>query len=297
MGLDVSENSHDSELRRQFAAAKGSWHWLSNAEWARALELASGSWAEKLHGVQFPWLCWNVDSQWCLVQQRMVTAVGWTPVVGFDPRAGEPPLVEGAILVDFNRGLDFPSMSMMFPLELTFLFAPRLAFWHSDLLVRKPLFVDLASSFRTLKPGLTAAVDLRARWYRRLLGEKRGRYWELIGCTTREASRAQFETGCGWWRHTSAHVNCPNESERQARSRYTHDHGSGILIWEERHGGLVQPISAKPLDEGHCTRIGNKRYQPQSPTDHRRDLSKDLSHNYDLKEVCAALGLAEFLSP
>lgn len=291
----TQHEEYTGETRRLYAAGKGSWEWITHEETERVRALAADSWASALSGVEYPWLCWNVHDQWCLVQQRMVRAAGWTPVVGFDPRVGAPPLVDDAILIDFNLGLNFPAMSMMFPLEFVFLFAPRLAFWHSDLLVREPLFRSLADSFKQLADGQTAATDMRTRWYRRLLGQRPGRYWELMGCTMREASHAQFENGCGWWRRPTMHPNCPDEKECAARKQYTHDHGSGILIWQQRHGGQVKPIPAKPLEEGHCTRIGNKRYQPQSPKDHRRDLSKDLSFNYDLDEVCQKLGLAHYL--
>ncbi|ABI55476.1 hypothetical protein ACN2MM_01075 [Alkalilimnicola ehrlichii MLHE-1] len=289
------ERTYGGELRRRYATGKGSWEWINAEELALARNQARGPWAEALSGVDYPWLCWNVDDQWCLVQQRMVRSVGWTPVVGFDPRVGPPPLVEGAILIDFNEGLDLPTMSMMFPLEFIFLFAPRLAFWHSDLLVREPVFRQLADDFRGLADGETAATDIRRGWWRRLIGH-RGRYWELIGCNTRGASRAQYESGCGWWRRPTRHPNCPDEAERAARRRYMHDHGVGILIWEERAGGTVHPIPLRWVEEGHCSRVGNKRYQSRSPRDHRRDLSKDLSFNYDLNEVASQLGLSRFLT-
>ena len=297
MGLPSKESWYqdDPELRR-YAAGKGGWHAISTEEFAAARTLAAGPWREALEGVEYPWLCWNVADEWCLVQQRVVQSAGWTPVVGFDPRAGAPPLIKGAILVDFNAGLDFPILQMTIPMELVFLFAPRLAFWHSDLLVREPLFRQLADRFRQMPDGATAAVDSRTRWFRRLRGSNRGRFWELIGCTTRGASADQFAKGCGWWRRVNYHPNCPNdEGERAARQTYGGDHGGGILVWKERHGGQVEPIRARPLHEGHCTRIGNKEYKPQSPINARKDLSRDLVYNYDLGEVCRRMGLSRFL--
>ena len=285
----------DPELRT-YAVGKGSWHAISADEAAMVQELAAGEWAKALEGVEYPWLCWNVAEEWCLVQQRMVRSAGWTPVVGFDPRAGAPPLVDGAMLLDFNAGLEFPVLQMTIPMEWVFLFAPRLAFWHSDLLIREPLFQELAESFRKLPDGVTAAVDDRTRWFRRLRGQNRGRFWELIGCTTRGASADQFAKGCGWWRRVIYHPNCPNDGrERAARQIYSWDHGGGILVWKERHDGRVKPIPGKPLQEGHCTRCGNKKYEPQSPINARKDLSRDLVHNYDLQEVCERLGLSRFL--
>lgn len=286
---------HDPEQRR-FAAGNGSWLAITPEELETAKAQATTYWSTALAGIDYPWLCWNVASDWCLVQQRMVRSVGWTPIVGYDPRADIPPVVEGAVLVDFNAGLDYPKLTPMFPMELVFLFAPRLAFWHSDLLVREPLFKKTAELFRQLADGEMAAVDDRKRWYRRLLQNQRGRYWELLGCTTRGASASQFEHGCGWWRRNYLHPNCTSEKERDVRMRdYSWDHGAGILIWQERYGGKVVPLPAKPLDEGHCTKIGNKHYKKQSPNNARKDLTKDLTFNYDLNEVCSKLGLMHFL--
>ena len=41
--------------------------------------------------------------------------------------------------------------------------------------------------------------------------------------------------------------------------------------------------------EGHCTRIGRKDYVEASKNDYTRDLSKELSLNSDLREVCDRL--------
>ncbi|WP_026280338.1 hypothetical protein [Thioalkalivibrio sp. ALE31] len=291
----LAKSLFKDDTQRRLAAGRGSWAALTREELHVALVDAEERWSPALRGVERPWLCWNVDADWCLVQQRMAAHLGWTPVVGFDPRVGPPPVIKGGVLIDFNEKLQLPSMSMMFPLELAFLFVDdRLAFWHSDLIVRMPLLTKMATRFDQLKPGQTAAVDLRTRWYRRWAGF-RGRYWELLGCTTRQASYDQYQKGCGWWRRPAHHPNCPSEEERAARARYMMDHGVGILIWHERHRGDVVPIKAKPLDEGHCTRIGNPRYVAQSPNDVRRDLSKDLSFNYDLQEVCRGLDVTDFL--
>ncbi len=288
---DFQENDQE---RRTLSVGRASWHAISRGEFETVRQLAGGPWKEQLDGIELPWLCWHVDEQWSLVQQRMVSAAGWTPVVGNDPRAGRPPLIDGAVYVDFNDGLGLPALSMLFPLEFVYLFSSRLAFWHSDLLIREPMFFQLAEEFRALQDGATAAVDGRKRWYRNLLG-KRGRYWELIGCTTRGASRDQYKNACGWWRHQHLHPNCTTDSSKRVRQRYTIDHGAGILVWEEQHGGVVHTLPSRPLEEGHCTRIGNKRYTPLSPNDWRRDLSKDLSFNYDIREVCSRLGLTKYL--
>src|SRR5579864_5771459 len=108
---------------------------------------AAAEWKEVLAGIEKPWLCWNVSPRWCVLQQRLVQEVGWTPVVGFDPRSGPPPVVPGGVLIDFNRHFRFPMMFYMFPLEFTFLFAPRLAFWHADLLCRTSRMKQLADTY------------------------------------------------------------------------------------------------------------------------------------------------------
>lgn len=251
-------------------------------------------WRTALEGVEKPWLCWSVNSEWSLVQQRLVRAVGWTPVVGFDPRAGRPETIPEAVVVDFNAGFGFPAMHMVFPLEFVFLFADRLAFWHSDLLVREQTLHGLADQFSALEDGWVSAVDDRGSVISRLRGHT-PRYWELVGCTTRSASRDQFERGCGWWRHIAEHPNCPQGREQERRQKIGYDHGVGIYYWSKYYGGKVQGVPESLVAEGHCTRIKNTNYERQSPEDERRDLSKDLPHNYDLSEVCGRLGLSQFL--
>src|ERR1700678_4054910 len=84
---------------------------------------AAADWKHRLADVAKPWLCWNVSHRWSYVQQRLVQHVGWTPVVGFDPRVGPPLLAPGAVVIDFNASFQFPVMWPMFPLEFAFLFA------------------------------------------------------------------------------------------------------------------------------------------------------------------------------
>ncbi|MBK1704671.1 hypothetical protein CKO40_09015 [Halochromatium glycolicum] len=285
---------HDPDQRR-YAAGNGSWLAITPEEFEAITAQAKTAWRSALEGIAYPWLCWSVASDWCLVQQRLVRSVGWTPIVGYDPRADVPPIIDGAILMNFNKEIGFPKLTPMVPMELTYLFAPRLAFWHSDLLVREPLLRKIAELFKALSDGEMAAVDDRQRWHQRIRGN-RGRYWELLGCTTRGASQSNFAHGCGWWRRSYLHPNCQTEEERNLRRRrYTWDHGAGILAWQELHNGKLRPLRAKPLQEGHCTKISNKRYIKQSPNNAKKDLTKDLVFNYDLNEVCIKLGLAKFL--
>lgn len=291
MNLDSGE--YTDETRNLLREAKGNWDVFPAAK-MHAMAEAAREWEAVLQDVERPWLCWNVDADWCRVQQRLVRHVGWTPLVSGDPRSGTPPLEEGSIAIDFNARFRYPVMHFLFPIEFAHLFARKIAFWHSDLLVRLPTMERLASVFEALPEGSTAAVDVRRPWYKRWNGQ-RGRFWELAGCTTAGASRDQFEKGAGWWRNTWRHPNCPDDLRAKLEHLYDYDHGAGILAWHEVHGGHVVPIDHDLLEEGHCTRVGNPNYQRQSPQDDRRDLSKDLGYNFDLREVCQRLGIDDLL--
>jgi len=258
------------------------------------VHVAADRWKSLLKGVQRPWICWNVDPDWCLVQQRLVCKVGWTPLVGSDPRAARPPLVSDAVFVDFNADFQFPTLWMHFPLEFAFLFTERLAFWHSDLLVRMEKLQELGQMFAALPDGSMAVAEPRRR-LSQFLKPHSLRYWELIGCTTSGASRSQFESGCGWWMNFFAHPNCPSEKERRRRQRYYWDHGVGIRYWARNCNGKVFPIKEDLVAEGHCTRIGNKQYERLSPDNAARFLSKELRHNFDLVKVCRDLKLEGLL--
>jgi hypothetical protein len=258
------------------------------------VEEAAKPWAEALAGVDRPWLCWNVDPAWCVVQQKLVREVGWTPVVGFDPRIGSPPLVEGAICIDFNSHFKLPTMWMHFPMEFVFLFCDRLAFWHSDLLIRRGTMLELAEQFAELPDGATAAV---APWEGNLafLYPKKRRYWELVGCSTRGASKSQFVQGCGWWMDIWRH---PSNSPDMITDRtgYYYDHGTGIRYWHKKCHGDVRLIAEKLVSEGHCTRIGNNSYVTQSPDNSYRNLSLDLTKNFSIHNVCSMLNFPELSS-
>jgi hypothetical protein len=255
---------------------------------------AAAEWKQALTGVDRPWLCWNVSARWCVLQQRLVREAGWTPVVGFDPRAGTPPIEPGAILIDFNRHFQFPVMFFMFPLEFAFLFAPRLAFWHADLLCRASRMRQLAEVFHALKDGDMAAVlDTGGRRYR--LAFRRHRFWELAGCTTRGASLDQFQKGAGWWRNFAHHPNCPDDAERALRLKYSDDFGFGAMYWKRRYGGKVVSISSHPIQEGHCTSIAKKDYKRVGPEGDTRNMPAELDLNYDLEQVARRLGIAHLL--
>jgi len=267
---------------------------LSNLSIEQLLEEA-GRWAESFRGIERPWLCWNVDDDWCYVQQRLVREVGWTPVVGFDPRAGRPSLIPGAVLVDFNERLRLPSMWMHFPLEFIFRFCDRLAYWHADCLLRLEKMHRYAQMFLELRDGEMAAVRPRGSWRQRL-APTRWRYWEVLACSTRGASRSQFENGCGWWMNFPMH---PSVSPEQAarRAKYHYECGVGIRYWARHCRGIVREIPGAEIAEGHFTLIGRKDYKRASPVHFKRDLSKELSLNNDLRLACDKLEISHLLAP
>ena len=260
----------------------------------RVYDAAEG-WSRALSGIEKPWLCWNIDSDWCLAQQRLVTRAGWTPVIGFDPRVGPPrDAVPGAVAIDFNKGLNLPVMYPHFVMEFAFLIADRLAFWHSDLLVRLPLFLSIAKEFDNLRDGETM-VTKNPRSRRQVLTGTHKRHWELIGCTTRAASRSQFENGAGWWMGFAYHPSCP-ATDRIRRLKEYWDHGAGIFYWNKRCGGRVKVIRGQDIHEGHCTMIGNPNYRrsvPINTSDAKRNMMSELAAHFDLTEVCQRLQVSE----
>ena len=250
--------------------------------------------ATALNGIERPWLCWNVDPDWNIVQQRLVRSVGWTPVVGYDPRVGPPPLEPGAIAIDFNRRLRLPTMWMHVPLEFVFRMSDRLAFWHADLLLRDQQMRHLAEMFAALPDGAMAAVapsdTLRMRLTPTAL-----RYWEVVGCTTRGASKSQFDQGCGWWMNFAHHPS-NDPVERRRRLRFYWDCGTGIRYWHKKKGGAVTLIPERDIAEGHFTGINRSDYKRFSPKGPLRDLSQELSLNNDLSVACHKLGIGHLLT-
>jgi hypothetical protein len=153
---------------------------------------AAGDWAARLRGIERPWLCWNVNHNWCLAQQRLVEFVGWTPVIGWDPRIGPPPLTERARYIDFNERFGFPLLYPHFVIEFAFVFAARLAFWHTDQLVRKETLQRAAAAFERMGDGTMLATQ-SAEGRLAFLRPRMGRYWEVLGCATRDARRKPGE--------------------------------------------------------------------------------------------------------
>jgi len=258
-------------------------------------EIARG-WARTLEGVERPWLCWNVEPEWCLVQQKLVREAGWTPLVGFDPRVGPPArVIPEAVVFDFNAELGLPLLYPHFPLEFAFLFTSKIGFWHSDLLVRREKLQVLAKMFGDLADGRTAACIADPGLRHRYLPWRK-RYWELVGCTTRSASRDQFEKGCGWWMAFWAH---PNQTRGDVVRRwYYWDHGAGIWYWHRKAGGSCVILDAADYAEGHFSKIGKKDYVGTSEpngSDVRRNMSEELVRNFDLRAACESLQLGGLL--
>ena len=233
-------------------ATTGNWKRF-DLPWNR-VETAAAEWRRIVRGHRKLWLCWNINDAWCLLQQKLVQEVGWTPVVGWDPMCGvgRPPLVNGALAVDFGGLLSVPSLFMHVPLEFAFMWIEeKLAFWHSDLLLPRATMRYLDSRFGTLKDGELAAV-FSYGGLRNLLNFRRHRYWELCGCTTRSASKDQFDKGSGWWIHLAWHPNAPKNDAEQRHLKSIHvEHGVGIRRWEKRFGGKVIKISERKVAGGH----------------------------------------------
>jgi hypothetical protein len=254
---------------------------------------AAEQWRAALAGVSRPWLCWNVSDRWCMLQQRLIQVVGWTPVLGFDPRSGPPTALPGSILINFNEHFGLPVMWPHFPMEFAFLFTDRLAFWHADLLCSLDVMQRLKSTFESLVDGAMAAVpDYGGR--RNWLNFRHHRYWELVGCTTKAASKSQFDRGSGWWRNIDCHPQCPDEKERRQRARYYYDSGVGIMYWKRHYGGTVTDIPNALVDIGHCTSINKKNYRQMNPGG-PRNLGAEIDLNFDIEEVAAKLGIAYLL--
>lgn len=281
----------DSEKVRMYAGI-GNWGGFNASPFTyHDILTVSKDWATALARVERPWLCWNVDPDWCLLQQRMVLEVGWTPVVGYDPRVGPPPVLPGAVLIDFNADFQFGTMYPHFPLDYAFAYADRLAFWHADLLMPIQQLKAYASRFEGLSDGQMIAVEPRFSVRHRILDANSMRYWELLGCTTRGASRSNFDEGCGWWQSFYLHPNCPSLQEFKKRSVLYWDCGVGIRYWHKQLGGHLVAIPEYEIAAGHFTRMRRKNYIAASVDNWSRDLSKELSVNFPLRSVCKEFGL------
>ena len=282
----------DSENERaEFLFGRGGWPAFRNIGAKLSdIESAATAWEVQFRGIDKPWLVWNAHHDWCWVQQNLVESVGWTPVIGYDPRIGPPPAyTKNAVLINFNADLQLSYMHPVFVLEFMYAFADKLAFWHSDLLVPLNKLRSVADRFETLEQGETIATSTfrMKRFWRRP-----GRVWELLGCTTRDASRHQFEVGSGWWSNFFAHINCPSETEAEHRKRNSGwDHGSGILYWKRYYGGRLKTIPLSLIEKYHFSPTSHpKIYKRIGPTT-TRNLSKQLDGTISLKDACYFSGI------
>ena len=293
--LELDLNAISDNLR--FSTGKANWKGFQ-LPLADIFE-ASKAWKEICEGHNKLWLCWNVDPAWNFVQQKMAKELGWTPLVGGDPRAGKPTLVDGALEIDFNATFGLPMIHMVFAIEFAFLYAPeKLAFWHSDLLVRPHKLKKYAGMMNSLKAG-DMLVTKPGRGIKQKIRGQQIRYWELLGCTTQSASAHQFEHGAGWMANIMYHPMTPQSPEEKVRrAKQYYDHGAGIHYWANHYkpkSSKITTISEGKLDEGHFSRIRAKNYQKTSPNNARRDLTSELSLNFDLTQEACKLGLERYL--
>lgn len=270
----------------------GTGHWRF---WDRSMDevrVAASRWADAVRGIERPWLCWNMNDRWCVLQQKLVAEVGWTPVVGWDPNSGCAPshLVPGAVAIDFNADLKLQVLYSHVPLEFAFLWTDRLAFWHADVLMSRRKMRAAADRFERLADGEMAAV-LTFGGLRNIVRPKYHRYWEVLGCTTRSASRDQFDQGCGWWRGFQHHPNAPTDpAEVTRRARYYDDHGCGIRYWERFCGGRVKTYGERYIAKEHFSVITVKNYVRAS------SKSEEMDINFDLHTVTSRLGIGDLLN-
>jgi hypothetical protein len=271
-------------------AGTGNWR-AFNLPWEQ-VKAAADQWRGLVQGHPKLWLCWNVNDAWCLLQQKLVAETGWTPLVGWDPMCGvgPPPLVPGALAVDFNAGLGLPSLFMHVPLELAFLWIEdRLAFWHSDLILRRAKMRNLAGQFDSLRSGEMAAV-FSYGGLRNIFRLSAHRYFELAGCTTRAASQDQFDKGSGWWTNIGHHPNAPrDDGEQQRRKALDREHGIGIRYWQRRYGGKVRSLSERQLAEGHFSATTVPNYHRAATK------AAEMEINFNLSKIARDFGISDLL--
>ena len=287
--------SDEEESKKAMLAGRGSWYRFDRS--IESVENAAREWRSQVRGIEKPWLCWHLSEPWTRIQVNIVRYYGWTPIVGFDPDCGtvQAPEIQDALVIDFNKHFSFKKMSMQFPLEFMHLWTERLAFWHSDLLVRQPLMLETSTLFSSVPDGEMAGTPQYGNGFFDRFAPRKHRMWELIGLTTAGASEDQFSKGLGWWRHFWMHPNCPSAKEREKRSKYYYDHGTGVMYWHRNYGGKIHKLDTAKYNEGHCTSISNPNYVKIKVEPGRRLVGKQLELNFDLAVVAERLGLSQFL--
>jgi hypothetical protein len=258
----------------------GTGNWEAWSEDISAIEHASLKWKEKLEGVNKPWLCWCLDDDWSILQQKLIKGIGWTPIVGTDSNIKEPTILDGSIHIDFNEDLKLPTMWMHFPIEFAHLFVDKLAFWHSDLLCSEAAMKEYAYIFENLPDGEIAAVKHLHGWFG-LKERHKNHYGELIACTTKSASKSQFVNGCGWWRNINEHPNY--KKEVVGGNKVYYEHGKGIWIWEKHFGGKITSLKVNEHD-GHASARVNGKPELASKADELREYA-------NLSDITKALNI------
>lgn len=236
-------------------------------------------WGEKLKNIEKPWLCWGVQDDICQIQQKLVMEMGWTPVVGHDTNI-VPTVLDGSFYIDFNEGFNFDHMRMYFPLEFVFLFVDKIAFWHSDFLMSIEDMQYCVEKFEFLGKDEMAMVWNRGRLFG-LRDRHANKWYALVGCTTRDASRKQFDLGCGFWRHIEKH---PNFKKEDYRREPFYDHEIGVTNWQKKYKGHI--VRLKLSTRGHMTSRECK---------HSFSKEEDLTNNFNLVNVCKQLGIDHYL--
>jgi hypothetical protein len=87
-----------------------------------------------------------------------------------------------------------------------------------------------------------------------------------------------------------------SDKERLSRAKQYYDHGTGVYYWSKNYkpeSWNVVFVAESEVDEGHFTRIRAKKYKMSSPNNSRRDLTSELSLNFDLSAECEKLGLGD----
>lgn len=192
---------------------------------------------------------------------------------------------------------------MHFPLEFVYLFSDVLAFWHSDVLPPKDQMLQIAQDFDSIQPGeIIGVVDAPSipRRIRRFLRGPRQlsyinatRWFEVIGCTTAQASKSQFDSGCGWWRYPQCH---PNTSEAVKQLNPHNEHGVGCWIWTKHFSGRGRSLSVNIHPYHYNDQRNNPRgLEGDRSFDTTSELFKaaELQDNYDLDALADSLGFDE----
>lgn len=255
---------------------------------------AVSEWKRGLDGIERPWLCWCVDDDWCVVQQRLAQAVGWTPVVGTDGAVARPRLIPGAVFVDFNRRLQLPLMWMPFVQDFVHLMCARMAFWHSDVLPPMDVMRRIAGDFEAAPDGAIVVSRVRPGILQPLRRLRKGRppfyrcYGNYATCTTAGASRSLWEHGCGWWRNPQFH---PNARPEIVRADPHWEHGVGIWLWEKYFGGPVIKLGINMTRYHYSTHHPLYRRHKNEKRQLEGSKHRELASSFDLGAIVEGLGL------